>query len=434
MSRFTPTEYVNSIYDIDITKLKNDGIKVLVLDIDNTLVPAKVRVPTEFVLKWIEEAKAIGLEVILLSNNSKGRVDEFNSTLGLYAIHRAYKPLKRCFNRIMEKYGVTRCEICMIGDQIFTDIWGANNAGVMSILVMPMSAEEGLGIRFKRIIENIVIKKHRKDTYCLIGNPVAHSKSPVLHEAVYKYYGINARYLLCRVRREDLGCTVAQFKRTGVKGFNITVPYKQDIIPFLDSVTEHAKKIGSVNTVKIEGGKTVGYNTDGDGFVKQLLSDNTEIADKRIKMIGAGGSAPALVYALISQGAKSIIIYNRTFQKAEDIASGYENVYAKPLCDFTADECDILINTTSVGLSPDRDKSPVESLDGISESTVVYDIIYSPPVTKFMEMAQKKGCKAYNGLKTLVYQGLIADEIWFSRDITDDTLVEGILREMKDKR
>lgn len=430
MKWFVPTEYVNSIYDIDIQSLKSNGVKVLILDIDNTLVPTSKKAPTASVSKWIETAQSFGMQVVLASNNSKNRVSAFNESLKLFAVHRASKPLKYGFNKIAKELNVTKGEMCMIGDQVFTDIWGANNAGVMSILVMPISTDEGFGVRLKRYIEKQVVKKHKMDTYCLIGNPVGHSKSPFLHNIVYGFYDIKARYLLCLVERENLGQTITQFKNTGVKGFNITVPFKQDIMQYIDEVSNDAKSIGSVNTVKIQGGKCYGYNTDGDGFIMQLKSDGIELSGIKVKIVGSGGSTPSIVYALNKQNVQSIIIYNRTLEKAQVIADRYDNVSAKPLSEFDAGDCDVLINTTSVGLHPDADKSPVESLEGISLHTSVYDIIYNPQTTRFMKMAEEMGCKAYNGYKLLVYQGLIADEIWFGKKIVNERLVQKLLYEM----
>lgn len=426
MKLLTPTDYVGSIYDIDLNNLKKIGIKVVVLDIDNTLVPTSTKSPTEQVSSWIKNAQSKGFEVVLASNNSQNRVQTFNKDLNLFAIHRAAKPLKYGFKKIREKYGVSNREICMVGDQLFTDILGANLSGIMSILVMPLTKDEGAGIKFKRLIENIAVRKYKKETYCLIGNPVLHSKSAVLHNTVYNFYNMPARYLLCHTEKENLKQTVEKFINTGVKGFNITVPFKTDIIPHLDWISEDAKKIGSVNTVKIINKKCNGYNTDGDGFIMQLKSDGTTVKDSRIKIVGAGGSTMSIVYALVKEGAKNIIIYNRTIEKAKQIAENYSNVAALPLDEFSAMDCEILINTTSVGLFPDVDSSPVESLDGISKNTAVYDIIYSPPETKFMKMARKAGCKAYNGSKLLIYQGLIADEIWFERSIINKVLVEKI--------
>ena len=135
----------------------------------------------------------------------------------------------------------------------------------------------------------------------------------------------------------------------------------------MDWISEDAKKIGSVNTVKIINKKCYGYNTDGDGFIMQLKSDGTTVKDSRIKIVGAGGSTMSIVYALVKEGAKNIIIYNRTIEKAKQIAENYSNVAALPLDEFSAMDCEILINTTSVGLFPDVDSSPVESLTGFQK-------------------------------------------------------------------
>lgn len=431
MRRFMPNIYVNCIEDIDIKMLKAQGIRVFILDIDNTLVPTSTKEPTQSVIDWIEKVKNEGIKVCLVSNNSKKRVIGFNEKLNLFVIYRAFKPLKRKFQIVANRYGVSAKEVCVVGDQIFTDIWGANRAKMMSVLVLPVSTIEGAGIKLKRYIENIIIRKIKMQTFALIGNPVKHSLSPILHNAVYDYYKINAQYLLNCVEEAQIEQVVEKFKQTGVKGFNITVPHKQNIMPFLNEVSESAKQIGAVNTVKIVNDKLYGYNTDGDGFLRQLKGDKVNVKNSTIKIVGAGGSTMSIVYALVSTGCKDITLYNRTVENAQKIASKFSNVTALSIDEFNATGCDILINTTSVGLSPNNDKSPVDNLYGISPKTVVYDLIYSPPITRFMKMAMEKGCRAHNGYKMLIYQGLIADEIWFDRKMIKNKLVNKILKELE---
>ena len=430
MGVFSPTEYVGSIHDINFDMLKSRGIKVVALDIDNTLAPTGTKAPASTVTEFVKRVKANGFTPVLVSNNSKERVDGFNESLRLFARHRAMKPLKGAFKRICEEYNVSYNEICLVGDQIFTDIMCANYAGMMSILVIPLSTDEGAGVRMKRYLERAMLRRSRGEIYCLIGNPVSHSKSAVLHTAVYDYHGINARYLLCLAHDGELGQMVEKFKNEGVKGFNITVPFKLDIMPFLDFISDDAQQIGAVNTVKIENGKCYGYNTDGAGFVMSVKANGTELDGKDIKIIGAGGSTKAIVHALAAEGVRSIKIYNRTVEKAVEIADSCAAASAFSLNDFNAGDCDVLVNTTSVGLSPNCGDSPIDGLDGISASTAVYDIIYSPPETAFMKMARDKGCKAYNGAALLIYQGLIADEIWFGRPVSEENLVKEIERKI----
>ena len=431
MKRFMPNIYVNCIEDIDIKMLKAQGIRVFILDIDNTLVPTSTKEPTESVIDWIEKVKNEGIKVCLVSNNSKKRVMRFNKKLNLFVIYRAFKPLKRKFQMVAKKYGVSAKEVCVVGDQIFTDIWGANRAKMMSVLVLPLSTIEGVGIKLKRYIENIVINKIKIQSFALIGNPVKHSLSPILHNTVYDYYRINAEYILNCVEDTEIGQIIEKFKQTGVKGFNITVPHKQNIMPFLDEIGRDAKQIGAVNTVKIINGKMYGYNTDGDGFLRQLKGDKVNVKNSKIKIVGAGGSTMSIVYSLVNAGCKEVLLFNRTIENAKKIANKFSNVTALSIDEFVASNCDILINTTSVGLSPNNDKSPVDNLEGISLKTVVYDLIYSPPITRFMQMALEKGCRAHNGYKMLIYQGLIADEIWFGRKLIRNKLVNKILKELE---
>ncbi|NLB81509.1 MAG: YqeG family HAD IIIA-type phosphatase [Clostridiaceae bacterium] len=352
MKIFTPTEYANSIYAIDMQLLKEKGIKLILLDIDNTLVSPRQTMPTDSVISWIKTVKSDGFIVVLFSNNSKRRINLFNEKLNLHTVHRALKPLAYHFIKTARKFCVSCNEMCLIGDQVFTDIWGANNAGVMSVLVMPISPDEGASVKLKRLFEKRVIKHNKVETYCLIGNPLAHSKSPILHEQVYSYYNINARYLLFPIEQHKLGQIISKFRKIDVKGFNVTVPFKQAIMPFLDEISDIAQTIGSVNTVVEHDGKWIGYNTDADGFIMMLKSNETAVAGSRVKILGAGGSTPAIVYAVLQEGAKSVFVYNRTISKAQQIAQKFKNVVAMPIDKFDPQDCDILINTTSVGLAP----------------------------------------------------------------------------------
>lgn len=416
MKAFTPTYFEKSVFGIELGMLKQKGIKLLILDIDNTLVPRSVYAPTDEVRSWLFKVASFGFDVAFISNGPKDRVEEFCEGVYFY-VGRACKPLTSGIKAAMQHFNVRRRHVCLIGDQLFTDIWGANRAKIMSILVDPIDPEdEGLGVKFKRILEKPILSAIKPMQFALIGNPVFHSKSPMIHQKIYKRNKINADYKLYEPEENEIPELIQYFREAGYIGFNITVPYKQTIMQYLDHISDDAQAIGAVNTVYIKNDMLYGYNTDGDGFTMQLEKNGTRMKDAKVKIVGAGGATPSIVHALIAKGVESIVIYNRTLSKAEKIAEMNTLITPRPLEEFSADDCDILINTTSVGL--DSYDCPVESFDGISPDTVVYDIIYSPSTTTFMQKALDRGVRAHNGLDMLRYQGLLADQIWLGKEIT----------------
>lgn len=412
MKLLTPDYYEDNIFNINLKKLRQDGIRLILTDIDNTIVPYGLEKPTKTILDWFKNVKDLGFDVCFLSNNNAERVDLFNKELGYYAIHKANKPLPFSYNKCVKMYNANKNEVVFIGDQLFTDVLGAKLAGLKCILVKPIRMdEEDFQIQFKRSIEKLFYNKVLPKRLGVVGNPIKHSLSPILHKSFYDNTGVYAQYKKYCVLPDELAKYIEYFKANKFLGFNITVPYKQEIIKYLDYVHPDAAKINSVNTVKIIDGKLYGYSTDGAGFVMQFKDG---VAGKTVKIIGAGGTTPAIVQSLVSAGVSKVNIYNRTFEKAKMIAEEYDNVFAYPLKEFCACDCDILINTTSsehiTGLPP------VDNLDGINPETKVYDTNYKPQITKFMQLAISNGCEAHNGLEMLVNQGLKAHNIWFERN------------------
>lgn len=412
MKILTPTYYEDNIFNINLEDLRNQGVRLILTDIDNTIVPYGTPVPTAKILSWFNKAKELGFDFCILSNNDEERISSFNKELGFYAIHKANKPLPFSYLKCLKQYNAKKEEAVFLGDQLFTDILGANVAGIKSVLVKPIRLDnESKFISFKRKIELKFLDKVKPKRLGVIGNPIKHSLSPLLHKSFYNNLGINAVYKRYCPKENELEKYIEYFKNNGFLGFNVTVPYKSEIIKYLDEVDINALKINSVNTVKIINGKLFGYSTDGEGFIKQL---NCDLTGKIVKILGAGGATPAIVQSLVNNNVGSIIIYNRTFEKAQVIAENYDNVVAMPLKDFTAECCDILINATSC--EHITGEPPVDNLKGISENTLVYDINYKPKTTKFMQLAIDEGCMAYNGLEMLVNQGLLAHKIWFGKE------------------
>ena len=272
--------------------------------------------------------------------------------------------------------------------------------------------------------------------YFVIGNPVEHSVSPQIHNTIFKHYGSKQTYGKMRVEKEALRELVEEFKRCG-RGFNITVPHKSNIIPHLDGISEEARRVNAVNTVVMKNGLAMGYNTDIEGFALQVKRAGCTFKNARVKIIGAGGAARGIAYSAFKYGARVITVYNRTLDNAQAIVNmlGNEDVecYAKTLAEFNAGDCDILINATSVGLGKGHEEEmPVENLDGILPHTVLFDAIYDPAKTRLMREAEKYGNKTHNGLDMLIYQGLIANDIWCgfgsvdNKELTDE--IRSLLR------
>ena len=237
------------------------------------------------------------------------------------------------------------------------------------------------------------------DVFGIIGWPVEHSLSPYMHNAAFKALGLKAVYGLFPVKPEELEKAVSGLKALHIHGVSVTIPHKEKILSLLDEIDPVAFEIGAVNTVVLKEERLLGFNTDWIG-VKRALEEVTPLAGKRAVVIGAGGASRAVVYALCQGGAK-VVIYNRTFEKAQNLARIF-GVEANPWEELPSAEGDLLLQTTSVGLNEDRSPVPKEILPRFK---VAMDIVYTPLKTTFLKEAKEAGCQTINGLKMLVYQG-----------------------------
>ena len=263
----------------------------------------------------------------------------------------------------------------------------------------------------------------------LIGNPVEHSISPQLHNNLCKHFDLNLAYLPFRVYSDDLFTVVEAFKALDVVGFNITIPHKVDIIKYLDNVSEEALIIGAVNTVRIKDKKLFGYNTDGQGFMRSLRDAGMDVKGLKVVILGAGGAARAVAVKLAQEGANSIVILNRSKEKARILTelvnnrvkevAVFDEMTKDKLIGYTQD-CNIIINTTSVGMWPEIDKSPIEMAEIFENRPFVCDLIYNPIKTKFLKNAEENSCKTLSGLGMLIYQGVSAFEIWNEINVPDN--------------
>ena len=255
-----------------------------------------------------------------------------------------------------------------------------------------------------------------KKLFAVLGDPIAHSMSPAMHNDLFDLYGIDAVYLPFHVTSDHLSDAVTGLKALGIAGFNVTVPHKTAIIPLLDRVDSLALEIGAVNTVVNEAGSLVGYNTDGAGFVKGLEELVPSLLGQKVLIIGAGGAARAIYFSLAQKGSQILDITNRTVEKARELVmecpfSVYSNALSLEEAAAGLGAYDVIVQTTSIGMHPHRTQQPI-SLRNIGKQTILCDIIYNPLTTMLMEVAQQDGAIVQNGIGMFVYQGALAFEKW----------------------
>ncbi len=263
--------------------------------------------------------------------------------------------------------------------------------------------------------------------YGIIGNPVGHSLSPVMHNAAFDSLGENRVYLPFEV--EDLGAALYGMRALGIEGASVTIPHKEAVLAYLDRLDPVAEKIGAVNTIRLERSESTqekllcGYNTDWLGAVRPL-QEQLELRGKSAIVLGAGGSARAIGFGLLEAGA-ALTLCSRTESRGRALASALGCDWS-PLAEAENLEGDILINATSVGMSPFEDKSPVAP--GVAASyQVVMDIVYAPLTTRLLADAQLSGCRVVGGLEMLLQQGAAQFELWTSLKAPVDIMRRALL-------
>lgn len=280
-------------------------------------------------------------------------------------------------------------------------------------------------------------------TCCLIGNPVGHSLSPLIHNTLAEKLNINMVYTAYRVEKEKLHDAVAGAAALGFHGMNVTVPHKCDIMKELDETDETAERIGAVNTVKRTERGYRGYNTDYTGLGRQLDEEGITIKNRSVIIIGAGGAAKAAAYMCGEKGASAIYILNRSRERAERLAGEINSYFGERASAMGLDEYKNIpvgkypvIQTTSAGLYPNVSDTAICD-DGFYEYVECgVDIIFNPEETMFMKKCRKAGAPAHNGLKMLLYQGVAAFELWNDLTVPDEIVrqVYGLLSEELKKR
>jgi len=242
--------------------------------------------------------------------------------------------------------------------------------------------------------------------YGVIGNPVSHSLSPAMHNRAFAEVGLNSIYLAFNVT--DIGSAVAGVRGLGLRGVSITIPHKVAALSYLDEIDGKANLIGAINTIVNHQGKLRGYNSDCYGAVKALTAKTT-LWGKEVALIGAGGAARAVGFGLLWEGAH-ITVFNRSIKNGERLAKDM-GVNFRPLTEFDQVSHQIIVNATSVGMSPNIEEMPIApSL--LSSEMVVMDIVYHPMRTALLRAAEKAGCTTVDGAAMFVYQGVAQFEKW----------------------
>lgn len=251
----------------------------------------------------------------------------------------------------------------------------------------------------------------------VIGDPIRHSKSPIMLNRAFRERGINGAYAAFHVTPDKLEQAIAGVRGLGFRGLNVTIPHKVEVMAYLDEVSEGARAAGAVNTIVNDGGRLIGYNTDGIGYVRSLKEEaEPDLSGKTIVVLGAGGAARGILWALAQERPAAILVANRTETKAAELAASFSPDYRISAIPWgglreACSSADVVINTTSVGMSPNIGELPLDP-SWLKAGSVASDLIYNPLKTAFLEQAERLGCRVHGGLGMFIYQGAYAFEYW----------------------
>jgi shikimate dehydrogenase len=280
----------------------------------------------------------------------------------------------------------------------------------------------------------------RTKIFSIFGYPVEHTFSPRMHNAAFIKLGIDACYVPFAVSPDKLADAVKAIIPLGLSGLNVTVPHKEKIIAYLDELSEEARLIGAVNTIEIKNGKMIGHNTDGRGFLRSLREGaKFNPRGKSYLFVGSGGAARAVGFSLALAGSKKIVFYDVDIHKAHALAQDIRQktgadakIISEDLLEASAAEADCLVNATPLGLKK-ADPMPI-GIDSVLRKHLVCDLVYNPPETLLLRAAKKKGAKRFSGLGMLLYQGVIAFEIWTGRKAPIMVMKTALNRQIGDLR
>ena len=275
----------------------------------------------------------------------------------------------------------------------------------------------------------------------LFASPSAHSVSPIIHNNAFEKLGLNYVYLSFEVNKDNLKDAAQSIKTLNMRGVNLSMPNKKEVIQYLDEISETAKLSQSVNTIVNDNGILKGYSTDGKGFFKSLEEEKIFMKDKNITILGTGGASIAIISQAVFEGIKNIFVFKRDKNWKEQKKILY-NIASKTNCNIELnsledknilkrkiEESDLLINATSVGMK--ENFSLIEDKSFFRRDLIVSDIIYNPSKTKLLQIAEKEGCKIINGIGMLLYQGALSFELWTNKKMPVDYIKEIIFNYFK---
>lgn len=266
---------------------------------------------------------------------------------------------------------------------------------------------------------------HHTAVYGVVGFPLGHTLSPIMHNAAIKAEDLNAVYLAFET--EDINGCIQGMRAFGIKGLSVTLPYKSVVISYLDEVDPLAEEIGAVNTIVNDRGRLVGYNTDAQGALK-ALSEVADISGRHCLLVGAGGAARAIGFILRRQGLHLTVV-NRSSRRGEELAGSLECAFV-PLEQIGTIQGDILVQTTPIGMYPAEDQCVVPS-DVLKEGMVVMDIIYNPIKTKLLLEAERRGCKTIDGVSMFIYQGAEQFRLWTGLEAPMSAMTNAVIEALE---
>ena len=274
----------------------------------------------------------------------------------------------------------------------------------------------------------------------LLGWPVEHSMSPAMHNAAFREAKLDYTYVPFPVQPERLAQAVDAIRALNLAGANVTIPHKVAVMQYLDEIDRDALKVGAVNTIVNVQGRLVGYNTDGQGFIRSLEEQGIGVKDAKVVLLGAGGAARAVVDALLSAGAALVTIAARSGDKASTLASHYSGSavtgmdWQSEALSLRLAECDLLINATPLGMAPDLEKMPPVNWPVLASQALVCDLIYNPLMTRFLQQAKERGHRVVTGEGMLAGQGALAFQIWTKTAAPYDVMAGILLQHLKQQQ
>lgn len=273
----------------------------------------------------------------------------------------------------------------------------------------------------------------------VLANPIKHSLSPFIHNTAFKLTQTDGVYLAFEIGEKDLAQSIDMVRSWNMFGVNLSMPYKQAVIPYMDELSEEVSLIGAMNTVVNQQGKLVGYNTDGIGFINSLADYQKSVSGKKITVLGAGGAALAIITQMALERAEEIIVFKRTNSRSEKIAEHLKKIegatgtkiFLMPLenqevLKETLALSDILVNTTNVGMTPNEKESLISDSSWLCSDLFVADIIYQPQETLLLKQAKVAGCRTMNGIGMLIHQAAEAFYLWTGKKMPVEIIKEKI--------